>query len=174
MLQIKTKIKTLQIKKIKGFTLVELVVALGLFAIVITIGASVLLHSLRSLRYVAHQASAMDNISLAMEQMAREVRMGSNITPADGGGDLRNSFSFINHEGNTIDYSFCGTRMCREGTHITMSNIIIRGGFLISNSGGNKTPRITITARAEDVRGNVLGLVQTTISARLIHYKPGP
>jgi len=171
MLQVKTKTKISQVKKIKGFTLVELVVALGIFATVITVAASILLHSLRSLRHVAHQAGAMDNISLAMEQMAREVRMGSNITPADRGGSLLNNFSFINHEERVITYSFCGTRMCRNEQYITMSNIIIRGGFLINNFDGDKTPRITMTARAEDVRGNILGLVQTTVSARLIHYK---
>ena len=174
LLQIKIKMKTRQFKKIRGFTLVELVVALGIFATVITVAASILLHSLRSLRHVAHQAGAMDNISLAMEQMAREVRMGANITPADGRGSLLNSFSFINHEERLITYSFCETRICRSDgipTPITMSNVIIRGGFLISNFGGNKTPRITVTARAEDVNGNMLGLVQTTVSARLIHYK---
>ncbi len=169
--------KTRQFKKIRGFTLVELVVALGLFAVIITIGASILLHSLRSLRHVAHQAGAMDNISLAIEQMAREVRMGSDITPADGGKYVLSEFTFTNHEERRITYSFCGTRICRSDgtpitpTPITMSNIIIRGGFLISNDGGRKTPRITVTARAEDVNGNVLGLVQTTVSARLIHYK---
>ncbi len=167
--QIKTKIP--QVKKIEGFTLVELVVALGIFVVIITMATSILLHSLRLLRHVAHQASAMDNISLAMEQMARELRMGANITPADGGGFLRDRFSFINHERETITYSFCGTRICRNGQYITMSNTLIRGGFLISNDGGSKTSRITITARAEDDRGNALGLVQTTISARLIHYK---
>ena len=165
------KIKIPQVKKIKGFTLVELVVALGIFAAIITIAASILLHSLRSLRYVAHQASAMDNISLAMEQMARELRMGTNISPADGGAILRDRFSFRNYEGIIITYRFCETRICRQDMPITMSNTLIRGGFLISNDGGRKTPRITIVARAEDARGNILGLVQTTVSARLIHYK---
>ena len=171
MSQIKTNIKISRAKKIKGFTLVELVVALGIFVVILTITTSILLHSLRSLRHIAHQASAMDNISLAMEQMARELRMGADIAPADGGGVLRDRFSFMNHERETITYSFCGARMCRQGAPITMGNTIIRGGFLINNDGGNKTSRITITAQAEDARGNVLGLVQTTISARLIHYK---
>ena len=165
------KIKTRQIRKTKGFTLVELVVALGIFVIVITVATSILLSSLRSLRQVAHQAGAMDNISLAVEQMAREVRMSADIDPVDREGSLLSSFSFINHEGRIITYSFCGTRICRNEQYITMSNIIIRGGFLINNFDGDKTPRITMTARAEDVRGNILGLVQTTVSARLIHYK---
>jgi len=165
------KIKTRQIRQIKGFTLTELVVALGIFVIVITIATSVLLSSLRSLRQVAYQAGAMDNISLAIEQMAREVRMGEEITPIDREGVLQKNFSFINHEGRIVTYSFCGKRICRDGQYITMSNILIRGGFLISNFDGKKTPRITITARAEDMRGNKLGLVQTTISTRLIHYK---
>jgi len=206
------KIKTRQIRKTKGFTIVELVVALGIFVVIITVATSILLSSLRSLRQVAHQAGAMDNISLAMEQMAREVRMGADIDPVNGEGITRErrtaipnggvitreritasngeeitrerrtaisdgeeilhkEFSFINHEGRIIIYSFCGTRMCRNEQYITMSNTIIRGGFLISNFDGEKTPRITIAAQVEDMRGNTLGLVQTTISARLIHYK---
>jgi len=171
MLQIVIKIKKYQINKIKGFTLAELIVALGIFAVIITVATSILLHSLRSLRYVAHQAGAMDNISLAVEQMAREIRMGSNIMPVDREEFLLDSFSFINHEDNIVNYSFCGTRICRNGQHITMSNIIISGGFLINDFDGDKTPRVTITARAENTEGNILGLVQTTVSARLIHYK---
>ena len=156
------------VKSEAGFTLMELVVALSVFAIIMTVAASILLHSLKTARFVANQAKAVDNIALAMEQMVREVRTGSSINPTNG---LVQSFSFVNYEGEAVTYSFCGTRICRNGQPLTADNTMIEGGFYINDFGGDKTPRITVSASAEDVRGNPLGSVQTTVSARLVYYK---
>jgi prepilin-type N-terminal cleavage/methylation domain-containing protein len=155
-------------KKEAGFTLIELVVALSVFAVIMTVAVSILLHSLKTARFVANQAGAVDNIALAMEQMVREVRTGSNINPTSGSVQ---SFSFTNYEGDGVTYSFCGTRICRNGQPLTSGNTMIEGGFYIDDFDGDKTPRITVSASAEDVRGNPLGFVQTTVSARLVYYK---
>ena len=155
-------------KFLSGFTLVELLVALGLFVIVMTISSSILISTIRMTHVVASQARAMDNISLALEQMAREIRMGSNISAIEGSRGI----SFRSYDGSTAIYSFCARSICRNNLPITDGDILIRGSFFIQTFGGTKTPRITVTAQAEDTRGNVFGTVQTTVSARLIHYKP--
>ncbi|MCK9187148.1 MAG: prepilin-type N-terminal cleavage/methylation domain-containing protein, partial [Candidatus Colwellbacteria bacterium] len=51
------------VKSEAGFTLMELVVALSVFAIIMTVAASILLHSLKTARFVANQAGAVDNIA---------------------------------------------------------------------------------------------------------------
>jgi prepilin-type N-terminal cleavage/methylation domain-containing protein len=168
MLKLKTTVKNLTSEKTAGFTLMELMVAMGIFAIVITIASSILLHSLKTTRFVANQAGAIDNISLAMEQMVREIRTGSGLVWSEG---VSQSFTFVNYDGEVTMYSFCGTRMCRNGQPITAANTMIEGAFHITDFGGSKTPRITVAANAEDERGNPLGSVQTSVSARLIYYK---
>lgn len=158
-------------KNIQGFTLVELMVALSIFAVIMMISLSILLNSIRMTRVIAHQARAVDNISLAVEQMAREVRMGSSISGANG---RQNNFSFISYDGHLVTYSICGTRMCRNNRPITDETIMLTGGFYMQHMqtiGRRMTPRITVALRAADVRGNIFGIVQTTVSARLIHYK---
>jgi len=64
-------------KKItSGFTLVELLVAIGVFSILVAIGVGGFAHALRTQREVASLIAAQSNASLALEQMTREIRTG--------------------------------------------------------------------------------------------------
>jgi prepilin-type N-terminal cleavage/methylation domain-containing protein len=60
----------------KGFTLVEMLVAMGIFTIVVAIAIGGFINSLRTQRQVASLISAQSNASLVIEQMAREMRTG--------------------------------------------------------------------------------------------------
>ena len=60
----------------KGFTLVEVLVAIALFSIIVAISAGGFTIALRTQRQLAALISAQSNVSLAMEQMAREIRTG--------------------------------------------------------------------------------------------------
>ncbi|MFA5053135.1 MAG: prepilin-type N-terminal cleavage/methylation domain-containing protein [Parcubacteria group bacterium] len=161
------------LKFVTGFTLVELMIALGIFSVIMTISAAILLNSLKTARFVASQARAMDNISLAMEQIVREVRTGSKIE-VNRTKDLVKEFSFTNYEGEDVTYSFCDSRICRNNRPITEEGTIITGGFYVDTFSGTdlpKTPRITVVAQARDAKDNALGSLQTTVSARLLYYK---
>ncbi len=59
-----------------GFTLVELLVAIGLFAVIATIASGGFISALRTQRRVASLISAESNVTLVLEQMAREERTG--------------------------------------------------------------------------------------------------
>jgi prepilin-type N-terminal cleavage/methylation domain-containing protein len=63
-------------KERKGFTLVELIVTIAIFTITITIAVGGFTNALRTQREVAALISAESNVSLALEQMTREVRTG--------------------------------------------------------------------------------------------------
>jgi prepilin-type N-terminal cleavage/methylation domain-containing protein len=156
------------VRRTRGFTLIELAVSLGVFAMVMGIAAAILLNSLRLTRFVATQARAMDNMSLAMERIVREIRTGSDIEEVEG---LVNQITFTNYDGERVTYSFCGTGICRNAQPITLDSIIIKGGFFITDFQNTKTPRITISVRAIDEAGEYLGSLQTAVSARLIFYK---
>jgi prepilin-type N-terminal cleavage/methylation domain-containing protein len=62
--------------KRSGFTLVELLVAIALFSVVVAIATSGFVNALRTQRQVASLISTQSNVTLVLEQMAREVRTG--------------------------------------------------------------------------------------------------
>src|SRR3989344_9647798 len=63
----------------KGFTMIELIVAMGIFLILISAATSVFVQALRTQRAIVALMAANDNASLVLEQMAREIRVGYNF-----------------------------------------------------------------------------------------------
>lgn len=61
-----------------GFTLVEMIVAVGLFAIVMLVCISALLSLIDANRKAQALQSVMNNLSIAIDGMVREIREGSN------------------------------------------------------------------------------------------------
>lgn len=117
--------------KRNGFTLVETLVAIALFSILVAIGVGGFANALHTQRQVAALISAQTNGSIALEQMAREIRTGylfcNTITGAADPTCATNVFGpgtgctvavtangrvltcndiidFYNAEGNNVDY----------------------------------------------------------------------
>ena len=63
-------------RQCRSFTLVEMLVTVGLFAIIITIAVGSFLNAERTQRQVSSLISAQSNVSLVLEQMSREIRTG--------------------------------------------------------------------------------------------------
>tara|TARA_B100000508_G_scaffold138723_1_gene135357 strand:- start:2496 stop:3152 length:657 start_codon:yes stop_codon:yes gene_type:complete len=61
-----------------GFTLVEMVVSLGVFSIVVTIAVGALLVLIGSNDQLQKEQSVMTNLSFAVDSMTREIRTGIN------------------------------------------------------------------------------------------------
>jgi len=59
-----------------GFTLVELVVAIGFFVIILGIVVGGFTHGIRAQRKIASLIAVNNNMSLVLEQIAREIRVG--------------------------------------------------------------------------------------------------
>jgi type II secretory pathway pseudopilin PulG len=68
-----------------GFTLIEMVVAMTLFVAVIVTVMSIFLRSVQTERGVAGQSATIANVSLAVEEIAREMRTASNFEVPQGG-----------------------------------------------------------------------------------------
>ena len=63
-------------KKVRGFTLIEMMVSLGIFTVVLSISVGALLAMVSSNRKTQTLRSAMDNLNLAMEEMSRNIIQG--------------------------------------------------------------------------------------------------
>lgn len=90
-----------------GFTLIEVMVAVSVFAIILTVGIGSLLTINNAYRKSQTERVVIDSLSFAVESMARELRTGYNYTCAgvcDPSGSP--TIKFINSDGDTIAYSF--------------------------------------------------------------------
>lgn len=63
-----------------GFSLVEMVVAVGLFAIVMVVAIGALLALVDASRKARTLESVMNNLNISLDSMVRSIRMGSNYT----------------------------------------------------------------------------------------------
>jgi prepilin-type N-terminal cleavage/methylation domain-containing protein len=180
----------------KGFTLVELLVAIGLFAIVVAIAAGGFVNALRTQREVAGLIAAQSNASLALEQMAREIRTGYLFCHAVGSQTASaacgcttavvgapwtcNAIAFINANEENVVYLLAGTELQKatngSTASVTGANVkITRLSFILQGQeeGDQWPPRITIsmgvTANSTDpaIASDVFN-IETSVSARAI------
>lgn len=70
----------------KGFTLVEMIVAVGLFSVVMLVSTATLLALVGANRKAHALQSVMNNFSIALDGMVRSIRMGSSYHC--GAGDI--------------------------------------------------------------------------------------
>ena len=63
-------------KRVRGFTVIEMMVSLGIFTIVLSVSVGALLSMVSSNRKTQSLRSAMDNLNLAMEEMSRNITQG--------------------------------------------------------------------------------------------------
>ncbi len=62
--------------QVRGFTMIELLVAISVFTVIITITSGIFIASLRSHRTSIALISANSDAQLTLEQMARMIRKG--------------------------------------------------------------------------------------------------
>lgn len=112
--------KTFKLKK--GFTLVEMIIATSLFIVVVTVSMGAILSIFEANRSARASKTVMDNLNLALENMARTVRFGTNYHCGNPTGNLStpldcpngDTFLAVNFEGQTIVYRKNGTSIQRS------------------------------------------------------------
>jgi prepilin-type N-terminal cleavage/methylation domain-containing protein len=94
---------------VSGFTLIELIVSLGLFALIMTLASGAYLMMISYNQQAQAEASGVNNLSFALESMAREIRTGTGYNcAAPGGGDCaggRTTFYLTNTSGQSVEYT---------------------------------------------------------------------
>lgn len=160
--------------------MIELLVAVGIFAFVVAMGSGVFAVVLRVQRNAEQHQNVADNARATLEIMARAIRVSA-ITTGDnayctkpGGienGDL--SCLIIGHPTeSSITYALNGTKIQRNGEDITSSQVLItRLTFKTSGVGIDGVQnRVTIVLEAQGTStrpGEIVRLnLQTTITMR--------
>lgn len=154
-----------------GFTLIELIVAIGIFGLVVTMTVSIFVVALISQRRIISLRNIEDSARFALESMAREIRTGKNF----GGGV--NSLSFTNAKGESVIYRLNNKTIEKSsdgganysivtGPEVTVDNLNF---YLLGQAiGDGLEPRVTITVGVTSQVGNQVSniKIQNTISER--------
>ncbi len=95
----------------KGQSLIELIVAIGLFGVAVTIGLGLILILIRAQTKAANIRATLDGIGFSMEIMTKEIRTGYSYSAPYLGA---NEFSFTNSVGDIITYRSESNRLERS------------------------------------------------------------
>lgn len=90
----------------EGFTLVELLVATSIFAIVAVGAISVLLGSQAAYKRISNNRIAIDNINLVLDTMSREIKFGSSYGCINPSGNFATSLYYPSFASSTIYTTF--------------------------------------------------------------------
>ena len=157
-----------------GFSIIELLISISLFVILISISVSIFLKTIRTQKTALMLIDAGNNLSLSVEEMAREMRQGINFSgPENIFGDY---IEFTDAAtGKRIRYEINNgaliervdgvpQQLTSEGVKVTDFEV-----QLINNP--NFPPRVFLNmsvAPNSDLLQNYKTQIQTTISSRLI------
>jgi len=158
----------------KAFTMVEMIVALGLFIVVLTIATGSLIKGLRMQKEIGNLVSVNSNISQTLEQMGREIRTGRDFSSPSP-----SSLKFINAYHKAVTYQLNGKFIERKEddekfSPITAENVLVNNlKFILKgeNPGDGLPPRITIIINISPSLTHIKdihSIFQTTISCRNI------
>lgn len=166
-----------------GTTLVELLVAMSIFVIFVTVAVGGFIQAIANQRVVLKLNAATENMSLTLEQMMREMRVGTNFST--NGQTIQ--FSHYDSNGNpeTIEYYLAPApwdatqqaimETITDNNGISTSNPITADNVNVSyfktsvttlHTPGPSRIGITLGITASDRGISVTNYIQTTVSSR--------
>lgn len=158
-------------KMMRGFTMPEVLISIGLFTIIMAVTSAVFLTGLRSQRQTIASLNANDNLAYALEMIARDIRMGTMFfAPTE------DQLSFLSYDNKAIVYRLNNETIERsvageEFEPMTAQNIRIKQlTFILAGEKRYDDQQIKITIRLKIASKfssqEVIRDLQTTISPR--------
>ena len=183
-------------QKQSGFTIIETMIAVGLFTIIITIGIEALLNTTLLHQKSQDERSIMDNLSFIMEDMSKNIRTGSDYHCIDDGNFTSSTthsciyggsgMSFLSSSGNRFVYVVYPDGSIQKSTAggtpgtftpLTPSEVKIDqiSGFFINGAEeppdtGQPYVTIRLSGQITSSKGNIVTpfSLQTGVSQRLV------
>jgi prepilin-type N-terminal cleavage/methylation domain-containing protein len=154
----------------KGFTMIELLVAMSLFVVVMGVASTVFIQSLRTQRSIVALMAANDNASLSIEQMMREIRIGSNFTT----NMEKTELSFVSQRKGNVVYRWNKDEKTieRNGVALTSKNVAVEYLYFDlfgagPNDGASTRAVIRLGVSSNEERAtDIITNIQTTVSSR--------
>lgn len=177
-----------QANKNKGFTLVEIMVSVTIFALVMTVSMGAILTIVNANRKAQSLKSVMNNLNFALENLTRTIKTGGTYSVSspicDSSSVSSNSLTVGNAvtqgvSGNTITYSLNATGQIQKQVNggnpetVTAPEITIqRFCFYVTGNTVNDgaQPKVTMILKgyAGDLKTRSYFNLQTTVSQRLL------
>ncbi len=172
----------------RGFTLIEIIVAATIFAIAVSAISSLFVVSVRGQRNIVAQQNLADNTRAVLEQMSRKIRMAQRDESGSCTGTAKTTYTasgtnlqFIDNRGNCVTYELFGAKirmrpntsqafldLTSDDIRVSRLNFDVRG----SAAQDQEQPRVTIVIEAEAagaIPESSPGIaLQTTVSPRNI------
>ena len=125
-----------------GFTLIEMIVSLGVFSIVVTIAIGAMLVLINTNQQLQTEQSVMTNLSFALDTMTREMRTGYNYycqasQNDTGQGTIFNSGNFTAHELLGLSVNDCASGRT-PSSHRYQGISFFEGGNSLTGSTGER------------------------------------
>lgn len=175
----------------RGFTLIEMIVSVGLFSIVMVIATGAYLTLIDLDRRTRTENDVVSDLSFAVDGMARAIRTGTHYGCGVGGGDCwadgGNRFSFTDEQSRTITYLLrqdhtigrCITSPCTDASSVSLTGPGVSVDGLVFHVRGTSvvdglSPRaiITITGHTDTFAGGtatpIAFTIQTAATQRII------
>jgi len=150
--------RILRINKIKnyseGVTLIELIVAIGLFGVAATIITGTVLSMLVVQDKAIAIRAAMDNLGFAMEIASKDIRTGSGYSSSGSTFSFTSAYDIANAAGDLCPPS--GIPGCPDGTRDTIS-YRVTGGQFQKGINGKFTPLTAPEIIVDSIYFNVTG-----------------
>ena len=176
--------KNKSITKNSGLTLIEVLVAMGIFSMVISVVIGIFVSGSNSQRRILGINTAQREAGYLMETISRELRMAKaiDITQENNADDV---IEFTNHDSNVIKYCRAnpgvgclagGNYLSRDGAIISSSDVKIEElvFYVTDNFDGlapvesEKQPVITIVMKVKSKDGSEVEFtLQNSVSLRL-------
>ena len=141
----------------KGFTLIELMVASIIFAIITGTTFSILTISRRSWEINTNRVLIQQEIRRSMTSMLKEIRAASAIDPSTFAGGISDDFIRFTLQGQTVEYALAGNQLQRTdvtaGDTTIMANEINDVQFMLI---GGDTIHIFLSAQKTTGLGHLL------------------
>ena len=176
-----------------GFTLIEMLISVTVFTVVVTIATGSLVQVLAASRKVQAQNIVIGNLDLALENIARNVRLGFNFHCGDSGNRLfpadcasvgLDFLSFTAFNGTRTAFRHFGTRIekstncastgCSGWASITAPEIVVESMLFYvdgTTAGDNRQPRVLVNVQGiagSKAPETATFKVQTTITQRVV------
>jgi len=133
----------------KGFTLLELLLAISLLSLVITITIGIFVSGSKSQRKIIELSVAQREGGYLMETISRELRMATAIAVSQQN-NQDSDLVFTNYDGDPTTYELNGGRILRNSSPISSSDVIIENlKFYVSDTFIDTQPLITIVMKVK-------------------------